>query len=146
MTGNHFSRNIVYRTSPGPSVIHRHIGYTTEAISDAIGQSDCNVLFNAGGGDFSVHESSSPLSDLEDSKRVFPRWPTFTDVSYGQWQAMGFEKESMIGDPLFVDPAGDDYRLRSDSPALQLGFVPIDVTRIGVRPRGRTLPNEQEPT
>ena len=141
MTGNHFSRNIAYRTSPGPSVIHRHIGYTTEAISDAIGQSDHNVLFNAGGGDLTVHESSSPLSDLQDSKRVFPRWPTFTDVSYEQWQAMGFDRESVIGDPLFVDPAGDDYRLRSDSPALRLGFVPIDTTRAGVRPRGRTVPN-----
>ena len=140
MTGNHFSRNIIYRTSPTPSVIHRHIGYTTEAISDAIGQSDHNVLFNAGNGGFTVLESSSPLSDLEDSKRVFPCWPRVTEVSYEQWQTMGFDRESVIGDPLFVDPAGDDYRLQSNSPALQLGFVPIDVTRAGVRPRGRVAP------
>ena len=44
---------------------------------------------------------------------------------------MGFEAHSLIADPLFVDPAHDDYRLQPDSPALRLGFQPIDFSRIG---------------
>ncbi len=35
-------------------------------------------------------------------------------------------------DPLFVNPAGLDFRLRPNSPALQLGFQPIPFDRIGL--------------
>ncbi len=35
-------------------------------------------------------------------------------------------------DPLFVDAARGDYRLRPDSPALALGFKPIPLERIGL--------------
>jgi hypothetical protein len=44
---------------------------------------------------------------------------------------MGFEAHSLIADPLFVDAEHDDYRLKPDSPALRLGFQPIDFGRIG---------------
>ena len=55
-------------------------------------------------------------------------------LSFAEWQKIGFDTHSVIGDPLFVDPEHDDYRLNSDSPALKLGFVPINVSAIG--PRG----------
>jgi len=35
--------------------------------------------------------------------------------------------------PLFFDWTKDDYRLKADSPALKLGFVPIETTKIGPR-------------
>ena len=38
----------------------------------------------------------------------------------------------MIADPLFVDAEHDDYRLRPESPALKLGFQPIDQGLIGL--------------
>ena len=34
---------------------------------------------------------------------------------------------------LFVDPQQDDYRLKPDSPAVKLGFQPIDIGKIGIR-------------
>jgi parallel beta-helix repeat protein len=50
------------------------------------------------------------------------------------WKAKGLDKESVIADPLFVDPDKGDFTLKPDSPALKLGFVPIDVSKVGVRP------------
>lgn len=46
---------------------------------------------------------------------------------------MGYDVNSVLGVPLFVDAQHDDYRLKPDSPAIKLGFVPIDITEIGVR-------------
>ena len=48
-----------------------------------------------------------------------------------EWQKLGFERHSVIADPLFVDAENDDYRLKPDSPAFELGFKPIPVERIG---------------
>lgn len=50
-----------------------------------------------------------------------------------QWRAAGFDAHSLVADPLFVDPAKDDYRLKPESPAWQLGFQPIAVSKIGAR-------------
>ncbi|OGV63798.1 MAG: hypothetical protein A3K19_14025 [Lentisphaerae bacterium RIFOXYB12_FULL_65_16] len=47
------------------------------------------------------------------------------------WQAKGLDQHSVVADPRFVNPAKDDYRLKTDSPAFALGFVPIPVDQIG---------------
>jgi hypothetical protein len=49
------------------------------------------------------------------------------------WRKLGFDARSIVADPRFVAAADDNYDLRMDSPALKLGFVPIDVSRIGPR-------------
>lgn len=47
------------------------------------------------------------------------------DLSLQDWQeTRGHDLESIIADPEFRDPATDDWRLASDSPALTLGFEP----------------------
>lgn len=53
------------------------------------------------------------------------------DRQWSQWQKLGFDRHSLVADPLFIDPAHDDYRLRPDSPAFKLGFRPIPVEKIG---------------
>lgn len=50
------------------------------------------------------------------------------------WAAKGWDKASVVADPLFVDPEKGDFRLKPGSPALKLGFVPIDVSKVGPRP------------
>ncbi|MCA1903107.1 MAG: right-handed parallel beta-helix repeat-containing protein [Candidatus Hydrogenedens sp.] len=57
---------------------------------------------------------------------------TFKGKSLQQWQELGFDKNSIIADPLFVDSQKGDFRLKADSPALKLGFKPIDMSQIGL--------------
>jgi len=49
------------------------------------------------------------------------------------WKGLGFDQESLIADPQFVDPRRHDYRLKPGSPALALGFEPIDLSTVGPR-------------
>lgn len=48
-------------------------------------------------------------------------------------QPLGVEAHSISTDPLFVSWETGDYRLKPDSPALKLGFQPIDMAQIGLQ-------------
>jgi hypothetical protein len=54
------------------------------------------------------------------------------DIELPEWQAMGFDRNSLFGDPLFIDPARDDYRVRPESPALKLGFENFEMGAWGL--------------
>ena len=54
--------------------------------------------------------------------------------SQDEWQslqALGFDRNSLIADPQFVNAAKGDYRLRRTSPAFKLGFQAIPIEKIG---------------
>lgn len=55
-----------------------------------------------------------------------------TGLDLAHWQARGRNAHARVADPRFVDAAGGDFRLRPDSPALALGFTPIDTGTIGL--------------
>ncbi|MCE5240341.1 right-handed parallel beta-helix repeat-containing protein [bacterium] len=46
------------------------------------------------------------------------------------WQERGLDQGSVVADPLFVNPAQDDYTLKPDSPAFKLGFQKLDLARV----------------
>ena len=53
-------------------------------------------------------------------------------LSLDGWQkARKQDLHSQVADPRFEDPEHDDFRLKSDSPAIKLGFVPFDLTTFG---------------
>ncbi len=57
----------------------------------------------------------------------------FPGGDLASWQKRGHDRHSIIADPRFVATERDDFTLRPDSPALKLGFVPIDLSRVGPR-------------
>jgi hypothetical protein len=63
----------------------------------------------------------------------------FNGRSIEQWRADGKDRHSVYADPKFVDAKSYDFRLQDDSPALELGFEPIESDRVGPRfpPGGR---------
>lgn len=58
---------------------------------------------------------------------------TFSGKSWSEWQAAGQDKNSLITDPLFVNPDQGDFRLKPGSPASKIGFEPWDLSNIGPR-------------
>ncbi len=95
---------------------------------------DYNLVWKAGEHDLEVprlgHISASEVRlGLGHNGRPGVGHDTFAD-----WQALGLDRHSLNEDPLFVDPAHDDYRLQDNSPAFALGFEPIDLTWVGPRP------------
>ena len=58
--------------------------------------------------------------------------PEFAGRTFAEWQATGQDKHSVVADPKFADPTKGDFSLAKDSPALALGFQPIDTTDVGL--------------
>jgi hypothetical protein len=58
--------------------------------------------------------------------------PELSDLMLKKQQQDGVDTHSLAVDPMFVDPAGGDFRLEPDSPALGLGFVPFDRSKVGL--------------
>lgn len=51
------------------------------------------------------------------------RWP-------GQGPGKVYDRHSVWADPKFVDAANRDFRLKADSPAIELGFEPFDINEL----------------
>jgi hypothetical protein len=77
-----------------------------------------NNLFWGGSKTFGVDNLADP---------GYPNQP----IVLNTWQARGFDKNSIFVDPLFKDYANDDFSLAANSPAINMGFQPIDMSQIG---------------
>ena len=54
------------------------------------------------------------------------------DMSWEDWQKAGFDQHGIVADPKFVNARAHDFRLQPDSPAIALGFKPIDISAVGL--------------
>jgi len=62
-----------------------------------------------------------------------PNEMKFAGATLEQWRARGHDRNTRIADPLFVTPQESDFRLKDNSPALEMGFRPFDLGRVGPR-------------
>lgn len=109
---NAFERNIVYMTQGDLFVPFARSSLNDRlAAKESPGEWDHNLYWHTGGSD----------------KLHF-----FAGNDLAAWQKLGLDAHSDIADPLFVDASKHDFRLRPDSPALNLGFTPIDVSEVGL--------------
>jgi hypothetical protein len=60
--------------------------------------------------------------------------PTQDPTTWAQWQQNSKDGHGLIADPLFADAEAFNFTLLPNSPALALGFVPIDTSDVGPRP------------
>jgi hypothetical protein len=56
----------------------------------------------------------------------------FQGLTIEERQAKGWDKGSIIADPLFADAKNGDFRLQPGSPAAKTGFTPFDDTKAGL--------------
>lgn len=79
-----------------------------------------------------VWDASGPVKAAADTTRdrLPGEW-----VTWDAWQKGGQDRHSLVADPKFVDLAARDFTLSPDSPAFALGFQPIDLSRVGPRPK-----------
>lgn len=52
--------------------------------------------------------------------------------NFAEWQQLGFDKNSVVADPLFTDPDRRDFRVRPESPALKVGFQNFEMGTWGL--------------
>jgi hypothetical protein len=64
-----------------------------------------------------------------------PEAMNFAGGKIEDWRKRGHDQHSIIADPQFVNAQASDFNLRPESPALKMGFKPIDPTKIGIRPK-----------
>jgi hypothetical protein len=85
---------------------------------------------------FSADNFSSNLYWMANAKSgvsaTFPgRCLECSNTSLAEWRALGYDTDSVVADPLFVDAAYGDFRLKAGSPALALGIQSVDVSLCG---------------
>jgi hypothetical protein len=51
--------------------------------------------------------------------------------TWSEWKAAGLDANSVVADPMFVNPAEGDYSVKDGSPALALGFENFPMNGFG---------------
>jgi hypothetical protein len=121
-----FVRNIIVTSSKaGPSRVGSQPGDAYSVILPPLKglcakETDYNLFFSDLGEFFATVVTREPT----ESKRL----------GLEDWRALGYDQHSLFADPLFVDAANGDYRVKPDSPALKLGFKNFDVSTAGLLP------------
>jgi hypothetical protein len=142
--------NVVYRTTHGG--FHQHYGETNRVQNNifAFGRDQqlqrtrvephvsfvfqTNIVYFDSGpllaGDWSQDQYDMDWNVYCDTRTpANPGQIKFANASLEQWRERGHDRHSLVSDPLFVAPEKSDFRLRPESPALKLGFNPIDLSR-----------------
>ncbi len=99
MDGNRIERNVIAYSAP-----NAYLYKLSPRFQDHFARFRNNLVFHDGG----------PLYVQAGKQPKDGSWPA--------WLERGQGEDTLVADPLFVDPAGRDYRLKPESPAFKLGI------------------------
>jgi len=106
-----YRRNIILLR--GNASVYRFQNWSNDRVAEA----DYNLIY---------HPEGVYRVEGIPGEETWENWRTLFDGK--------FDQHSIIADPLFVNIEADDYRLMEESPALKLGFEPIDMDSFGLDP------------
>ena len=108
---------------------------------------DCTFIAEPGGGKGKVGEDRrgrvpARMKDIASDHNIYycKSDHSLSDKVLKKLQDDGVDAHSLAVDPMFVDPENGDFRFKPGSPALEMGIVPIDVSKIGLRATKQQLP------
>ena len=97
--------------------------------------SDSAPMFDISRAQINQKTVSSKRNLYFDTTRDTPVMRQFGEdaLTLGDMQARGLEHGSKVADPMFRDPENHNFTLLPGSPALEMGFRPIDTSDVGPR-------------
>ena len=124
MRNIHFSRNIFSNKSTDVNFIRFNMAEGVD-LTKVLSEFDHNVF---------DYPEGTPLryDGLAGEAAQRTEMSTAEAPDAAMWKAMGFDEHSISADPKFADRDNDDFTLAPDSPALKMGFEPIDRSKIGL--------------
>ncbi len=134
----HYGRNNVYRNNIGIGGRRSAIGVAKQWRSNRN-----HVQYSAERNILVWDKTSKPMEDVVEDQPC--KWASnlwwcvdgpvafAKGKSHKEWCAKSGEQGGVQADPLFVDAAKNDYRLRPDSPASRISFKPFDPRLAGRR-------------
>ncbi|MDF7825949.1 right-handed parallel beta-helix repeat-containing protein [Pontiellaceae bacterium B12227] len=117
LTGGTIKRNIFYSHKPDTEFISELASGNKNASEDRRGRKIARVA--DADADYNIYYSTANPELGEDLLR--------------KNQADGVDQHSRAVDPLFVDPENGDFSFKPGAPALEMGIIPIDLSKIGLR-------------
>ncbi len=145
------TNNIVYRTKTGG--FHQHYGQANQVSNNVFAYSHEGQIIRTRAEDHLSFTFDHNIVLFKEGTLLGSNWSgdqfrldnsvywdesgrpiTFAGQSLDDWQRHAQDTHSVIADPLFTAPADGIFHLKESSPAIKLGFKPIDESQVGPHP------------
>lgn len=100
---------------------------------------DCIFISEPGAGKGKVGEDRrgrvpARMKDIDSDHNIYfcEADPSLANKILAKLRRDGVDANSLVEDPMFVDPENGDFRFKPGSPALKLGIVPFDMAGVGL--------------
>lgn len=143
------TNNVVYNTRTGG--FHQHYGRENHVVNNIFAFSQRDqlirsrdeerlsfffenniVYFSRGNLLGSTWQNGKYVMDKNCYWDASGREVSFAGKPFAEWQQAGYDVHSVIADPGFADIENRNFALSPDSPAVKLGFQPIDLSGVGL--------------